>query len=100
MAFLGYKLKSSEFHCNPANTEAISRLVPPEMHSHHRAFLRLAGYYQHFIKGFMAIAQPLYALLKEMSLWSWGVDEQSVFDTLKTKLCAAPVLKLPQPDRP
>ena len=100
MAFLGYQLKAGELHCDPAKTDAISRLVPPETRSHLRAFLGLAGYYRHFIKGFAAIARPLYALLKETSLWSWGEPEQVAFDALKSSLCAAPVLKLPQPDRP
>ena len=68
MAFVGYQLKAEELHCDPAKTEAISRLVPPETHSHLRAFLGLAGYYHHFIKGFAAIAHPLYALLKETSV--------------------------------
>ena len=99
MAFLGYQLKAGELHCNPAKTEAISHLVPPKMRSHICTFHGLAGYCCYFIKGFAAIAWPLYALLKETSLWSWGVDEQSAFNTLKAKLCAAPVLKLYQPDK-
>lgn len=76
MVFLGYQLKAGELHCDPAKTEAISRLVAPEMLSHLRTFLGLAGYYCHFIKGFATIAWPLYALLKETSLWSWGELEQ------------------------
>ena len=40
------------------------------------------------------------SLLKKTSLWLWGEPEQVAFDTLKSSLCAAPVLKLPQPDRP
>ena len=69
MAFLGYLLKAGELHCDPAKTEAIARFVLPKTRSHLRAFLGLAGYYRHFIKGFAAIAHPLYALLKETSAW-------------------------------
>ena len=34
MAFFGYLLKTGELHCDPAKTEAIARLVPPETRSH------------------------------------------------------------------
>ena len=30
MPFLGYLLKEGQLHCDPAKTEAIGRLVPPE----------------------------------------------------------------------
>ena len=69
MAFLGYLLKAGKLHCDPAKTEAIARPVPPQTRSHLQAFLGLAGYYHHFIKGFAAIARPLYTMLKEMSAW-------------------------------
>ena len=69
--------------------------MPPETRSHLRAFLGLTGYYRHFIKGFAAVAKPLYALLKESATWSWGTEEQYAFDALKKKLCSSPILKLP-----
>ena len=100
MPFLGYLLVKGELHCDPQKTEAIARLVPPETRSQLRAFLGLAGYYRHFIKGFASIARPLYQLLQENTVWSWGPPEQDAFDDLRARLCASPVLKLPQTDRP
>ena len=76
LAFLGYLLVEGELHCDPAKTACIQKLVPPETRSHLRAFLGLTGYYRHFIKGFAAVARPLYALLKESATWSWGTEEQ------------------------
>ena len=64
------------------------------------AFLGLAGYYRHFISGFAAKARPLYILLREDSVWRWGETENEAFEVLKACLCADPVLRLPQPDRP
>ena len=65
MAFLGYQLKAGKLHCDPAKTDAISHLVPPETRSHLRIFLGLVGYYCHFIKGFATIAYPLYVPFKK-----------------------------------
>ena len=73
---MGYLLVEGKLHCDPAKTMCIKKLVPPETRSHLRAFLGLTGYYRHFIKGFAAVARPLYALLKESATWSWGTEEQ------------------------
>ena len=100
MPFLGYLLVRGELHCDPAKTEAISRLEPPETRSQLRAFLGLAGYYRHFIKGFAALARPLYLLLQENVAWAWTEAEQAAFTALKERLCSPPVLRLPEPDRP
>ena len=60
LPFLGYLLVEGELRCDPAKTTAIEWLIPPETRSQLRAFLGLAGYYRHFIKGFNSIARPLY----------------------------------------
>ena len=63
LPFLGYLLKEGELHCDPSKTAAIERLIPPESRSQLQAFLGLARYYRHFIKGFASIARSLYLLL-------------------------------------
>ena len=62
LPFLGYLLKEEQLHCDPAKTEAIARLIPPETRTQLCAFLGLAGYFRHFISGFAAKAHPLYVL--------------------------------------
>ncbi|GJT65119.1 putative reverse transcriptase domain-containing protein [Tanacetum coccineum] len=58
----------------------------------------LAGYYYRFIEDFSKIAKPLTVLTQKSKTFDWGEEQENAFQTLKDKLCNAPVLALP--DRP
>ena len=61
-----------------------------------RSFLGLAGYYRRFISNFSKIAVPLTALTQKNKPFKWGPKQEKAFQTLKRKLCNAPVLSLPE----
>ncbi|GKA53456.1 putative reverse transcriptase domain-containing protein [Tanacetum coccineum] len=61
-----------------------------------RQFLGLAGYYRRFIEGFSLISKPLTKLTRKDKKYEWGKDEDEAFQTLKKKLCSAPILVLPE----
>jgi len=61
-----------------------------------RSFLGLAGYYRRFIKDFSKIAVPLTRLTRKGVAFSWGPEQQTSFETLRQRLCEAPVLALPE----
>ncbi|GKE56726.1 putative reverse transcriptase domain-containing protein, partial [Tanacetum coccineum] len=42
-----------------------------------------------------AIAKPLTALTQKNKKYVWGVEQEEAFQTLKSKLCDAPILSLP-----
>ncbi|GKE05568.1 putative reverse transcriptase domain-containing protein, partial [Tanacetum coccineum] len=56
----------------------------------------LAGYYRRFIKGFSKIAKPMTKLTQKRVKFNWGKKEETAFQTLKQKLCSAPILALPK----
>ncbi|GKD64697.1 putative reverse transcriptase domain-containing protein, partial [Tanacetum coccineum] len=56
----------------------------------------LAGYYQRFIEGFSKIAKPMTKLTQKKVAFEWGDKQEAAFQTLKNKLCSAPILALPQ----
>ena len=52
------------------------------------------------MQGFSAVATPLTALLHKDKKFQWTTPEQIAFDILKEKLTTAPVLLLPDPNKP
>ncbi|GJT49305.1 putative reverse transcriptase domain-containing protein [Tanacetum coccineum] len=55
----------------------------------------LVGYYRRFIENFSKIAKSLTVLTKKNKTFDWGEEQDNAFQTLKDKLCNAPVLALP-----
>ncbi|GKE13159.1 putative reverse transcriptase domain-containing protein, partial [Tanacetum coccineum] len=55
----------------------------------------LDGYYRRFIENFSKIAKSLTILTQKCKTFDWGEEQELVFQTLKDKLCNAPVLALP-----
>ncbi|GJT36755.1 putative reverse transcriptase domain-containing protein [Tanacetum coccineum] len=53
-------------------------------------------YYRRFIEGFSKIAKPMTKLTQKSVKFNWGEKEETTFQTLKQKLCSAPILALPE----
>nr|GEU55075.1 putative reverse transcriptase domain-containing protein [Tanacetum cinerariifolium] len=94
--FLGHVIDSSGIHVDPAKIEAIKSWAAPTTPTEVRQFLGLTGYYRWFIKEFFLIAKPLTKLTQKNKPFIWGNDEDKAFQTLKRKLCSAPILSLPE----
>ncbi|GJT37576.1 putative reverse transcriptase domain-containing protein [Tanacetum coccineum] len=54
----------------------------------------LAGYYRRFIEKFSKIAKCLTILTQKCKTFDWDEEQELAFQTLKDKLCNAPVLAL------
>ncbi|GJV89159.1 putative reverse transcriptase domain-containing protein [Tanacetum coccineum] len=78
-------------HVDPAKIESIKDWASPKIPMKIRQFLGLAGYYQRFIEGFSKIAKPMTKLTQKKV-----AKQEATFQTLKDKLCSAPILTLPQ----
>lgn len=61
-------------------------------------FLGFANFYRMFIEGFRRIALPLTNLTKKDHRFVWTAEYQQVFETLKRRFTAAPMLTLFNPD--
>nr|GEU63057.1 hypothetical protein [Tanacetum cinerariifolium] len=72
--FLGYVIDRSGVHVDPAKIEAIKRGL---------------------LKVFL-ISKPLTKLTQKNKKYEWGKEEEEAFQTLKWKLCSAPILTFPK----
>ncbi|GJW61734.1 reverse transcriptase domain-containing protein [Tanacetum coccineum] len=92
-------LKKEEFqgiHVDPAKIESIKDWASPKTPMEIRQFLGLVGYYRRLIEGFSKIAKPVTKLTQKKVAFEWGDKQEAAFQTLKNKLCSAPILALPQ----
>ncbi|GJV01583.1 putative reverse transcriptase domain-containing protein [Tanacetum coccineum] len=94
--FLGHVIDYQGIHVDPAKIESIKDWVSPKTPTEIRQFLGLAGYYRRFIEGFSKIAKPMTKLTQKKVAFEWGDKQEAAFQTLKNKLCSAPILALPQ----
>ncbi|GJX20799.1 putative reverse transcriptase domain-containing protein [Tanacetum coccineum] len=90
------KVHSKGIHVDPAKIESIKDWESPKTPTEIRQFLGLAGYYRRFIEGFSKISKPMTKLTQKSVKFNWGEKEETAFQTLKQKLCSAPILALPE----
>ncbi|GJU90645.1 putative reverse transcriptase domain-containing protein [Tanacetum coccineum] len=79
---------------NDSKIEVVKNWKVPRTLSEVHSFLGLPGYYSRFIKNFSKIAKPLTILTQKSKTFDWGEEHENAFQTLKGKLCDAPVLAL------
>ncbi|GKE61654.1 putative nucleotidyltransferase, ribonuclease H [Tanacetum coccineum] len=96
--FLGHVINGDGIYVDPSKIEAVKNWKAPRTPSEVRSFLGLVGYYRRFIEDFYKIAKPLTVLTQKSKTFDWGEEQEDAFQTLKDKLCNAPVLALS--DRP
>lgn len=100
ISYLGHTISEAGVGTDPSKIIAIQQWPVPTSAKELRAFLGLAGYYRKFVRHFGIIAKPLTALLKKHSIFIWTPEHEAAFRTLKTSLCQAPVLALPNFQKP
>ncbi|GJY58776.1 reverse transcriptase domain-containing protein [Tanacetum coccineum] len=93
--FLGHVINQDGIHVDPSKIEAVKNWEAPTSPTEVRSFLGLAGYYRRFIANFSSIAKPLTLLTQKNKKYEWGAEQEEAFQLLKSKLCDAPILSLP-----
>ncbi|GKE48899.1 putative nucleotidyltransferase, ribonuclease H [Tanacetum coccineum] len=93
--FLGQVINGNGIHVDPSKIEAVKNWKASRTPTVIRSFLGLAGYYRRFIKNFSKIAKSLTILTQKSNTFDWSEEQELTFQTLKDKLCNAPVLALP-----
>ncbi|GJU46407.1 putative reverse transcriptase domain-containing protein [Tanacetum coccineum] len=71
------------------------RFAPSEMKDLSEQLQELSD--KGFIRpGFSKVAKPMTKLIQKKVAFEWGDKQEATFQTLKDKLCSAPILALPQ----
>ena len=100
VSFLGHVLDKNGVHVDQNKIKIVKEFPVPTTAKRVRSFLGLANYYRRFVKGFSQISAPLRNLLQKDVRFVWTDQCQEAFDKLKTALITAPVLALPDFNRP
>nr|GEV68399.1 hypothetical protein [Tanacetum cinerariifolium] len=94
--FLGHVINGNGIHIDPTKIEAVKNWKAPRTLTEVRSFLGLVGYYRRFIENFSKIGKSLTILTQKCKTFDWSEEQELAFQTLKDKLCNAPVLALPE----
>ena len=85
---------------DPEKVKAISEWPAPQNVKQLRQFLGLANYMHKYSRNYAATARALTQQLRDDVPWKWLSEQQEAFDTIKRSLQEAPILALPNYDKP
>jgi len=97
--FLGHILNAEGIHPLPDKLKAISEWPQPTSVKDVQSCLGLANYYRRFVPRFAEISSPLSDLTKHDTPFLWDERCDKALETLKSLLCTAPKLRLPDLNR-
>ncbi|GBG87846.1 hypothetical protein CBR_g46002 [Chara braunii] len=99
--FLGHYVSDQGLHMDDAKITAIAEWSAPTSAKQLRSFLGLTSYYSNFIRGYARYSYVLTStLLRKNPPWAWTPLHEDAFRALKKGMTCAPVLHLPDFDRP
>lgn len=102
--FLGHIVSAQGIKPTADKLQAVRDWPRPQNVHDVRSFLGMCSFYRKFIHRFAHIASPLHDLTKgspkKRAAIVWTEECELSFTTLKSKLCEAPVLTLPDPTKP
>ena len=85
---------------DPEKIKSVSDWPVPRNVKQLRQFLGLANYLHKYSRNYAAIVRPLTQLLRDDVVWRWLPEQQSAFDLVKSNLQEAPILALPDYNKP
>lgn len=90
--YLGHILTPLGIQMDPEKIEAIQNRPPPQNVKQAMSFIQTCSWYRRFVANFAEVIQPLTQLTRKNVKWTWGPEQQSTFETMKTLLTSAPIL--------
>ena len=100
LKFLGHIISAKGIQVDPAKVAAVKDWPVPQSKHDMQKFLGLANYFHKFIMGYAQLVAPLQLLSKKDKDYAWTKECDAAFTEVKNALCTAPVLALPDLQRP
>jgi hypothetical protein len=98
--YLGLIITEGQIKMDPAKVKGITDWPTPRTVKQVQAFLGFCNFYRRFIKNFSDVARPLFDLTKKGVAFLWTQSQTTSFQTLIQAFVTAPVLALPDHDKP
>uniref|UniRef100_H3H1W0 Reverse transcriptase domain-containing protein n=1 Tax=Phytophthora ramorum TaxID=164328 RepID=H3H1W0_PHYRM len=98
--FLGCFIGKRGLRADPAKVKTIVDWPVPKNQKDLRKWLGLANYLHKYSENYADMTWPLSNLLTKDEEWAWDTEHQDDFEAVKESLLYAPILALPDPDRP
>jgi hypothetical protein len=98
--YLGHVISAAGLLPDPRLIEKVKECPTPKSIKDVHSFVGLASYYRRFVLNFAKIVKPLTQMLGKDEKFSWTVECQQAFDTLKERLTTAPILIYPDLNKP
>lgn len=102
LEFLGHVVGKGELKPEVSKVDNILNISRPQNKKQMRSFLGTIGYYRKFVPNFSAMAAPLTDMTRKGSpaQLDWSPVHVRTFEALKKLMSTAPILRLPDLDRP
>ena len=102
VSFVGHQIMQGKLQTRQQLIEKIATAKLPVTVKNVRSFLGLTGYYRKFVPHYADVAAPLVQLTRkgQPQVIVWSEESKVAFEKLKSLLCSAPVLRLPDLQRP
>ena len=99
--YVGHRVGAGQPTTQMDKVERAKNAEIPRNKTQVRSLLGLVGYYRKFIDNVASLTAPLSDLTKngKPDIVQWNDDLQEMFEEINTRLCNAPVLKLPDFDK-
>jgi reverse transcriptase-like protein/integrase-like protein/aspartyl protease/chromodomain-containing protein len=105
--FVGFIVSEHGLEVDSVKVQAVKEWPVPKSIKDCRSFLGFVSYYRKFIQNHSEIVAPISDLTKTVNginsgcgKFIWTLEAQTAFEKMKTALCSAPVLVLPDMEKP
>jgi hypothetical protein len=100
VAWLGHTIGRDGIKMDPKKIDAVRSFPTPRNPTELRQFLGLTNFFRKFLQGYSSLVAGLNDLLHKDRQWEWTPAHQRDFEDVKTAVTSAPVLALPDFEKP